>query len=169
MPPYFLGKFSMQLKTSQQHRKTLALTGSLLALMALGACGNAIDDQAVARQTEQAAKQAIDKSKAITEQSIAYASGLMSNAAQKAQVMGAEAAIAAGNVVDDAVITTIISAGLAKDAQLNKTKIDVTTSAGVVTLTGPAPSAALKDKVAELAKTTVGVKSVDNQLVLQGS
>jgi hypothetical protein len=169
MPPYFLGKFSMQLKTSQQHRKTLALTGSLLALMALGACGNAIDDQAVARHTAQAAETAIDKSLAATEQSLAHASGLMSNSAQAAQVASAEAVIAAGKVVDDALITTIISAGLAKDAQLNKTKIDVSTSAGVVTLTGPAPSAALKDKVAELARTTAGVKSVDNQLVLQGS
>lgn len=159
----------MQLKTSRHHRNALALAGSLLALMALGACGNPIDDQAVARHTEQAAKKAIDKSEAMTEQSIAYASGLMSNAAQKAQVMGAEAAIAAGKVVDDAVITTIISAGLAKDAQLNKTKIDVTTSAGVVTLTGSSPNAELKNKAAELVKNTIGVKSVDNQLVLQNS
>ena len=159
----------MQLKTTSHLRNALALAGSLLALMALGACGNAIDDQAVARHTEQAAENAIDKSKAMTEKSLAYASGLMSNAAQKAQVLSVEAAIAAGKVVDDAVITTIVSAGLAKDSELNKTKINVTTSAGVVTLTGPAPTAVLKNKAAELAKATAGVKSVDNQLVLQSS
>jgi osmotically-inducible protein OsmY len=159
----------MQLKTSLKYRNALALAGSLLVLSALGACGNPVDDEAAARHTEQAAAKAIAKSQAMTEKSIAYASGLMSNAAQQAQELGADAVIAAGKVVDDAVITTTVGAGIAKDPELSKIKIDVTTNEGVVTLSGAVPTADVKNKVAELARATAGVKSVDNQLQLKNS
>ena len=66
--------------------------------------------------------------------------------------------------VDDAAITSSVSAGLAKDPDLSATKIDVDTKGGVVSLKGPAPSAAAKARAEEIAKGVQGVTSVNNQL-----
>ncbi|WP_424022315.1 BON domain-containing protein [Neisseria gonorrhoeae] len=46
-------------------------------------------------------------------------------------------------------------------------KINVDTKDGVVTLNGPAPSAAAKDKATDIAKQVKGVTSVNNQLVVK--
>jgi hyperosmotically inducible protein len=77
----------------------------------------------------------------------------------------------AGNVisakVDDAAITAAVSAGLAKDPNLSAIKINVTTTAGVVSLKGPAPSAEAKARAGDIAKAVDGVTSVDNQLDVQ--
>lgn len=70
--------------------------------------------------------------------------------------------------VDDAAITSSVSAGLAKDPDLSATKIDVDTKAGVVSLKGPAPNAAAKARAEEIAKGVQGVTSVNNQLEVKG-
>ncbi|WP_431128265.1 BON domain-containing protein [Variovorax paradoxus] len=66
--------------------------------------------------------------------------------------------------VDDAAITSSVSASLAKDPDLSAIKIDVDTKGGVVSLKGPAPSAAAKARAEEIAKGVQGVTSVNNQL-----
>lgn len=70
--------------------------------------------------------------------------------------------------VDDAAITSSVSAGLAKDPDLSATKIDVDTKGGVVSLKGPAPNAAAKARAEEIAKGVQGVTSVNNQLEVKG-
>ena len=70
--------------------------------------------------------------------------------------------------VDDAAITSSVSAGLAKDPDLSAIKIDVDTKGGVVSLKGPAPNAAAKARAEEIAKGVQGVTSVNNQLEVKG-
>jgi osmotically-inducible protein OsmY len=74
-----------------------------------------------------------------------------------------------GEKIDDAAITASVSGGLAKDPDLSAIKINVDTKAGVVTLNGPAPTAAAKDKATEIAKKVKGVIAVNNQLIIKAS
>jgi hyperosmotically inducible protein len=69
--------------------------------------------------------------------------------------------------VDDATITSKVNAALAADKDLSAVKIDVDTKDGVVTLTGPAPTAAAASKATKLAKDVKGVTSVNNQLTVK--
>ncbi|SDJ69036.1 BON domain-containing protein [Variovorax sp. OV700] len=78
------------------------------------------------------------------------------------------AGTAMSKTVDDAAITSSVSAGLAKDPDLSATKIDVDTKGGVVSLKGPAPNAAAKARAEEIAKGVQGVTSVNNQLEVKG-
>jgi hyperosmotically inducible protein len=78
---------------------------------------------------------------------------------------------AAGNMadkverkVDDAAITASVNASLAKDPDLSAMKINVDTKSGVVTLNGPAPTAAAKDRATSLAQAVDGVAGVNNNL-----
>ena len=59
------------------------------------------------------------------------------------------------------------NAALAKDKDLSAIKIDVDTQNGVVTLSGPAPTATAKQRASEIARTVKGVSSVNNQLTVK--
>src|SRR4051812_41752691 len=56
----------------------------------------------------------------------------------------------AASTTDDAAITYSVSAALAKDAELQGTRIDVQTKNGTVRLAGPAPTAAAKARAGEI-------------------
>ncbi len=71
--------------------------------------------------------------------------------------------------LDDASITVAINAGLAKDADLSAVRINVDTKNGNVTLNGPAPTLAAKNKASDIAKGVNGVKAVNNQLTVNNS
>jgi osmotically-inducible protein OsmY len=134
---------------------------SVAVLLALTACGKNDDGKTVG--------QSIDSGIAKTEQAAREAGNAMKDAAKDAQVSGSQASTTIGEKIDDAVITTSVNASLAKDPDLSAIKIDVDTKDGVVTLNGPAPTAAARDKATELAKQVKGVSSVNNQLVLKAS
>ena len=70
--------------------------------------------------------------------------------------------------VKDSVITTKIKTKLAGEnlASLAKIKVD-TDNAGVVWLTGSAPSQADADKVISIAKGTEGVTAVNSEIVIK--
>lgn len=70
--------------------------------------------------------------------------------------------------VNDASITTMVNAELARDPELSALKIDVDTQAGKVVLKGSAPSDAARDRAVTLAKAVSGVVDVDNQLRIGG-
>jgi osmotically-inducible protein OsmY len=125
-------------------KKGLLAVSSLTMLLALGACdrfgGTAVGERAADR-TGQAARTAADETKS----------------------MGA----AGVQKVDDATITSKVNAALAADKDLSAVKIDVDTKDGVVTLTGPAPTAEAASKATKLAKDVKGVTSVKNQLTVK--
>lgn len=71
--------------------------------------------------------------------------------------------------VDDATITAQVSASLARDPDLSALRIDVDTRDGVVTLKGPASTAAAKERAETIARGVKGVTSVSNQLQVAAS
>jgi hyperosmotically inducible periplasmic protein len=81
--------------------------------------------------------------------------------------LAAAIASAAPERVDDASITRGVSAAIAADRELRRLRIDVDTQNGIVTLSGPAPTASAKAHADEVARTVAGVVSVNNQLTLQ--
>ena len=155
-------------QTSSLTVKTAVIASSLLVLTALAACNKTDEtagqklDSAVAK-TEQAAGEA----RAKTEASMEKAGDAMKNATQSAEASGSKAMDTVGAKIDDATITASISADLAKDPDLSAIKINVDTKNGVVTLNGPAPTVAAKDKATTIAKAVKGVSSVDNRLVVK--
>jgi hyperosmotically inducible periplasmic protein len=141
-------------------------------LLALTACNKQDDGKTVGQsidsgiaKTEQAAKEAKDKAAA----SMNSAGDAMKQASKDAQASGGQASTTLGEKIDDAAITASVSGGLAKDPDLSAIKINVDTKAGVVTLNGPAPTAAAKDKATEIAKQVKGVTAVNNQLIIKAS
>jgi hyperosmotically inducible protein len=72
-----------------------------------------------------------------------------------------------GEYVDDSTITTKVKAKFADDATVSAMAISVETLQGVVQLSGFAKSQAEKDRAAQLARDTKGVKSVKNDIVVR--
>ena len=70
-------------------------------------------------------------------------------------------------VVDDAAITTAVKTKLLADSKVGGLKIDVDTTNGVVTLTGPVYSKAERAQALKLARGTHGVKRVVSKLKLE--
>jgi len=142
-------------------RPLAAAVCSVAVLLVLAACGKTDDGRTVG--------QSIDSGVAKTEQAATNAGTAMKDATRDAQASGSQASTTMGEKIDDAVITTSVNASFAKDADLSAIKINVDTKDGVVTLIGPAPTAAAKDKATDLAKQVKGVASVNNQLVIKAS
>ena len=153
-------------------RHPLALSCTLVLLTALAACGKKNDDQTVGQKLDTAVartEQAAVDAKAQAKTSMGKAEDAMKDAANKAQASGKSASSKMAGTMDDVSITAAVSAELVKDADLSALTINVDTKNGNVTLNGPAPTAAAKEKAATLAKAVKGVTSVDNRLVVKGS
>ena len=106
--------------------------------------------------------------KAKAETSVGKAEEAMKGASVKAEASGKAAVDKVANTMDDVSITTAVSAELVKDADLSALKINVDTKNGSVTLNGPAPTLAAKEKATALAKSVGGVTAVNNKLVVKG-
>jgi osmotically-inducible protein OsmY len=68
------------------------------------------------------------------------------------------------SAMDDASVTMRVKMALAGDRATSALHTDVSTTDGIVTLTGTATSEAEKDLSARVAKDVKGVKSVDNKI-----
>jgi hyperosmotically inducible protein len=75
-----------------------------------------------------------------------------------------DAGKSAGEVLDDAVVTTRVKAALVGDPTTKARSIDVETSDGIVQLNGFVGSAAEKSRAGEVTRTVSGVKEVRNNL-----
>jgi len=149
---------TMQRPRGQWIARTAGALSAVALVMGLVGCNRADNGSTVGQKvdsaidrTEQAARNAKDEAK----DKMASAESSMKNSDTSNKVAGA---------VDDMTITASVSASLAKDPDLSAIKIDVDTKGGVVTLTGPAPTAMAKDRATTLAQNVKGVSSVNNQL-----
>jgi osmotically-inducible protein OsmY len=155
-----------------QALKSAALALSIVALAALSACGKKDEGQTAGEKLDAAVSstsQAAAEAKAKTEAAMARAGDALKDATQNAEASGVKTAESMAGKADDVAITASISAEFAKDADLSSFKIDVDTKDGNVTLYGPAPTAAARDKATTLAKSIKGVTSVSNKLALRPS
>ena len=152
--------------------KLTVLGCALVALTTLSACGNKNDNQTAGQKLDSAVagtERAAAEAKAKAETSMNNAGNAIKDATQKAEASGAKATNSMIGSADDVAITASVAAGLAKDADLSAIKIDVDTKNGNVTLYGPAPNAAARDRATTIAKSIKGVSAVDNKLVIKGS
>lgn len=137
--------------------RTQAVVATTALLMSLVACGQREDatvgqkiDGAI-NSTEQAAQEARQDAKEAT---------------TEMKRDGEQAAQSVADTASDVAITTKVKAALAADDQLSALKIEVDTVGGVVSLTGPAPTAEAADRATTLAKAVEGVTDVQNKLVV---
>ncbi len=72
-----------------------------------------------------------------------------------------------GEFVDDATITTRVKAKFAEDPTVSAMSIGVETLKGTVQLSGFAKSTTEKNRAAEIARATAGVKGVKNDIVVR--
>ena len=140
---------------------------SLALLLALGAC----DSNGTQAGSPNATRQAVEASRPAA-----------ANATPESRAAGGESTIgkavdaspaASAKVpdqlhLDDALIVAKVTTGLAADKNLSALRIKVEVRDGVVTLRGPAPSAAARARAEEIARNVQGVSSVNNQLNVQG-
>ena len=138
-------------------KRAQVVIATTAVLLSLAACG---------QKEETTVGQKIDGAIASTEQAAQEAKQDMQAAAGDMKREGEQAAQAVADTAADAAITTKVKAALAADTQLSALRIEVDTVAGVVSLTGPAPSADAADRATVLAKAVEGVTSVRNKLVV---
>ena len=72
-----------------------------------------------------------------------------------------------GTYVDDSWITTKVKSDLLAAKDVSSTHISVTTTKGVVKLTGTAATAQESNKAAQIARSVAGVKAVENDIRIQ--
>jgi osmotically-inducible protein OsmY len=72
-----------------------------------------------------------------------------------------------GEYVDDTVITTKVKAALAADPAVKATEVNVETFRGTVQLSGFVSSAAARQRAVEVARTTMGVRGVKDDMVIK--
>ena len=73
----------------------------------------------------------------------------------------------AGEVVDDATITTAVKARLFDDSSVRGFAVSVQTFEGEVTLTGGVDTQAEKDRAGEIARSVSGVRRVNNLIKIK--
>jgi hyperosmotically inducible protein len=88
-------------------------------------------------------------------------------ATQDAKTKTKAAAHKTATVLTDAEITAAVKTKLLADKTVGGLKIDVDTTNGVVTLTGPVNSGVERAQALKVARTTKGVKRVVNKLVME--
>lgn len=140
---------------SSTPRKLIAVLMSLASLLAMGACDRSDSSVATLRKPVEATKTAgASAASAGTQMTVSAAAEV---ATPTAYQPGA----------DDALIAAKVTTGLAADKNLSALRIKVEARDGVVTLRGPAPSAAARARAEEIARNVQGVSSVNNQLNVQ--
>ena len=138
-------------------KRAQAVIATTAVLLSLAACG---------QKEEASVGQKIDGAIASTEQAAQEAKQDLQAAAGDMKRDGEQAAQAVADTAADAAITTKVKAALAADDQLSALRIDVDTVTGVVSLTGPAPTAEAADRATMLAMAVEGVTAVQNKLVV---
>jgi osmotically-inducible protein OsmY len=144
------------MKLSNRAQVVIATTAVLLSLTACG------------QQEDATVGQKIDGAINSTEQAAQEAKKDMESTAADIKREGEQAVQSVATTATDMTITTKVKAALAADDQLSALKIEVDTVQGVVSLTGPAPSAEAADRATTLAKAVEGVTEVQNKLVVGG-
>lgn len=91
----------------------------------------------------------------------------VNKAGQTAKTETSSMATKAGNVIDDATLTTKVKAALLADEQVKGTQINVDSSNGTVTLSGAVGTPAHKQRAEQLAMNVEGVRTVRNNLTTQ--
>lgn len=144
----------------------------------LSACSENGDSRTVGQKLDSAiasTEQSVVEAKQVAREAAADAKGALKDVAENAKVATTQASSDASSAIkaatddlgtkaEDALITTSVTAGLAKDPDLSALKIEVETKGGNVALYGAAANTGAKDRATLIAQSVKGVKAVDNKL-----
>jgi hyperosmotically inducible periplasmic protein len=147
----------------------------------LAACSDAGDPRTVGQKLDSAiasTEKSVVEAKQVAKEAASDAKVAIKDATENAKAVTAQASSEAssalkaatedlGTKADDALITTSVTAGLAKDPDLSAIKIEVETKGGNVSLYGAAANAGARDRATLIAQSVKGVKSVDNKLSIK--
>ncbi len=142
-------------------RIPLKIFALLLPAVMLSACGKKDEtlgqrvDGAVA-ETKEAAQKASTEATTAVEKSV-----------EKTNEAAKEEKLKITETLEDAAITTSITASIAKDPDLSAFKIDVATKNGNVSMHGSAPTEQARSRAMAIAQSVKGVVQVDNQLTIK--
>ncbi len=151
-------------------RRHTVVAAALMAALGLAAC-NKQDDRTASQKLDSAITQGQEAAREAGQEIKQAGQNAAADIRESTAEMRADASAAlskAEEAVSDVSITAAVSAGLAKDPDLSALKINVDTRDGVVSLNGPAPSAAAKARAESIAQAVKGVKSVHNNLSAPG-
>lgn len=161
-------KFNQLNQRIQPLRTSLVAAGVIALTLSLSACNKQDSGQTVGQKLDSAVaktEQVAGEAKSEAKSAMASAESSMKNSGGEAKADAKNAANAVANTVDDVAITASVSAALVKDPDLSAIKINVDTKNGSVSLNGPAPSVAAKERATSIAQGVKGVTSVINNLV----
>ncbi len=146
-------------------RKQKILTSRILVTtclsVALGLAGCQKEGSA-----EKAGKK-IDRAAENAEQKIEQTAQQAEKKIEAAKESATEKAQAAGAYVDDSAVTANVKTAILNDPLLNTSHIEVSTSQGIVTLTGTVDSEPIITRAVEVAGSQKNVKAVQSELVIK--
>lgn len=158
-PVHSAAERTQAVKLARETKGVKSVTNHLKLETAAGTTGRTDKDDKLKDETKAAAEKTKEKSKEAGEKT----KDVSKEAAQKTK----DAAVKTKDVTADASITSAVKTKLLADTKVGGLKIDVDTKDNVVTLTGTVNSAEEKAEALRLAKTTTGVKSVVDKLVVK--
>lgn len=131
-------------------QRVMVVVFSLGVILTFTGCEQQGPAEKAGRQMDEAAQQATEKAKA--------AGKAVSEKVEKT-----------GEYLDDAAITAKIKGDILSDPLLKVLGINVTTTNGIVTLSGVVDSNQSIDRAVEIARRVKEVQSVENSLVVKGA
>jgi hyperosmotically inducible periplasmic protein len=129
----------------------------MLLALSLNACG----------RKDETMGQRVDEAVADTKKAASQATAAVEKSMEKTAESAKERQAKAAETLDDAAITTSITASIAKDPDLSAFKIDVATKNGNVSMHGSAPTEQARARAMAIAQSVKGVIQVDNQLTIK--
>lgn len=143
--------------------KAALAASSLAVLLALGGCGDRVDDERLPDQASvEINRQGMEGAK---EESAGI--GVRNDGNEEKGFVHSLGAKGDTSVMDpDVLIAERVKAALASNPDFGAAKVDVYSKEGEVTLRGQAPDPTAKERATEIARTIPNVRSVDNQLTL---
>lgn len=151
------------MKTTNEYRlsistKKLSMIISLFAVFGLASCQQEGPAEKAGKKLDRSVESAEQKIEQETEQAESKLDEIKESIMEKTE--------AGSKYIDDSVITMKIKAAILNDPLLKVAQIEVTTVDGVVQLSGTVDSQQSIDRAVELAKSQDGVKSVQNDLIV---
>jgi hyperosmotically inducible protein len=127
------------------------------------------DMRSTAEKASTAAKAGAEKGVNKTAEGVGVAAEKSKEAADTAADKTKEAANKSANAASDTWLTTKVKAKIVGDKALKGSKIDVSSTGGIVTLNGTVTSEAQKTRAVTLAKGIKGVKDVDDKTTVSAA
>lgn len=130
-------------------------------VLGMSSCQREGTAEKAGKKMDQAAEKAGEKMDQVTEK--------VGDKIEEAGEAISEKAEIAGEYMDDSAITTKIKAEIMSDPLLKVSQISVTTTNGVVTLSGEVDSEQSIDRAMEIVHSINDVKAIENNLVVKGA